>query len=109
MAGTTRLELATSAVTEHLDLEFQGLTGAGRNEKRIEEQKGTLIVPELFPDSSVGIPKPTSGRIGTDAEQTSHELGPARWKGARLISVIIADRSSQFCCHFLEPRFWIDS
>jgi hypothetical protein len=28
---------------------------------------GTVNVPELFPDSSVGIPKPTSGRIGTDA------------------------------------------
>jgi hypothetical protein len=42
MAGTTRLELATSAVTE------------------------TLIVPALFPDSSVGNSEPDRGRIGTD-------------------------------------------
>jgi len=31
MAETTRLELATSAVTDHLDLEFQRLTGDRRN------------------------------------------------------------------------------
>jgi hypothetical protein len=40
MAGTTRLELATSAVTEHLDLEFQGLTGTRRNTKARQEREG---------------------------------------------------------------------
>ena len=40
MAGTTRLELATSAVTEHLDLEFQGLKGARRNAKAQQEREG---------------------------------------------------------------------
>jgi hypothetical protein len=40
MAGTTRLELATSAVTEHLDLEFQELTGTRRNTKSQQEREG---------------------------------------------------------------------
>jgi hypothetical protein len=65
MAGTTRLELATSAVTEHLDLEFQALVVREGTQKHIEKRKGTLNVPALFPDSSVGIPKPSVGRIGT--------------------------------------------
>ena len=34
-----------------------------------------LLFPLLFPDSSVGTP---SGRIGTDAEQTSYEPVTAR-------------------------------
>jgi hypothetical protein len=59
-------ELATSAVTEHLDLEFQALAGTRGMQKHNKQGKGTLNVPALFPDSSVGIPKPTSGRIGAD-------------------------------------------
>jgi hypothetical protein len=66
MAGTTRFELATSAVTEHLDLEFQALAGTRGMQKHSKQGTGTLNVPALFPDSSVGIPKPTSGRIGAD-------------------------------------------
>ena len=35
-------------------------------EKRVKEQKGTVIVPALFPDSNVGNSEPDCGRIGTD-------------------------------------------
>jgi hypothetical protein len=35
-------------------------------QKHSKQGTGTLNVPALFPDSSVGIPKPTSGRIGAD-------------------------------------------
>jgi hypothetical protein len=50
---------------------FKDLRAQEGTQKRAQEQKGTRIVPTLFPDSSVGIPKPMSGRIGTDAKQTS--------------------------------------
>jgi len=66
MAGTTRLELATSAVTGTLIWNFKDLRAHEGAQKCVKEQKGTPIVPALFPDSSVGIPKPMSGRIGTD-------------------------------------------
>ena len=68
IAGTTRLELATSAVTV-LIWNFKDLRAPEGTEKRVKEQKGTLIVPALFPDSGVGNSEPDRGRIGTDVLQ----------------------------------------
>ncbi len=45
---------------------FKGLRAREGTQECAKEQKGTLIVPAMFPDSCVGIPKPVSGRIGTD-------------------------------------------
>jgi len=49
MAGTTRLELATSAVTEHLDLEFQGLAGAVRNTRVRNGTEGDSYCSRVVP------------------------------------------------------------
>jgi len=49
MAGTTRLELATSAVTEHLDLEFQGLTSAWRSTKVRQGTEGNSYCSRIVP------------------------------------------------------------
>jgi hypothetical protein len=52
----------------HSDEEFQGLMATDRNRNQSIEQKGTHIVPELFPGRrSVGKLELNCGRIGTDA------------------------------------------
>jgi hypothetical protein len=40
LAGTTRLELVTSAVTEHLDLEFQELADTQRSTEARQDRDG---------------------------------------------------------------------
>ena len=54
MAGTTRLELATSAVTGTLIWNFKDFRAQGETQKRVKEQKETLTVPALFPDFDRG-------------------------------------------------------
>lgn len=48
--------------------------------ERSKRGKGTVNVPTLFPDSSVGIPKPISGRIGTDALQVAPKNAPPAFR-----------------------------
>ena len=49
MAGTTRLELATSAVTEHLDVEAQALMRSSKEYKVLKTHRREYL---LFPDCS---------------------------------------------------------
>jgi len=48
---------------------FKDLRAREEAQKHSKKGKGTLNAPVLFPDSSIGIPKPISGRIGTEAEE----------------------------------------
>jgi len=64
MAGTTRLELATSAVTEQLDVEIQALTWSSKERKVLRKRSRVFV---LFPDCSrerVGSKSQIGGRIG---------------------------------------------
>ena len=47
--------------------EHEDLRAREGTQKHVKTGKGTLNVPVLFPNSSVGTPKPSCGRIGTDA------------------------------------------
>jgi hypothetical protein len=66
MAGTTGLEPAAAAVTGTMIWNFKDLREREGTQKHGKKGKGSRNVPVLFPDSSVGIPKPSRGRIGTD-------------------------------------------
>lgn len=47
--------------------DFKDLRALEGTQKHSKNGKGTVSVPGLFLDWSVGIPKPSRGRIGTDA------------------------------------------
>jgi hypothetical protein len=102
MKNKTSFESGAASSREKSDTQFRtslnsgcckGLRAHERTEKRVKEQKGTLIVPALFPDSSVGIPKPMSGRFGTDVQELS-----------RGRSVVRPDHSNQSLTFYLVTR-----
>ncbi len=91
MAGTTRLELATSAVTERRDLEFQALTGISKERNVLKTHRREFL---LFPDCShnrnrsVGNSEPNCERIGTDVKAASR-------KGLKILRVELLSRSTK--------------
>jgi hypothetical protein len=58
MAATTGLEPATSAVTEHLDSEFQGLTSTGRNSKPPWGTRGNAYCSRTVPANQASDSEP---------------------------------------------------
>jgi len=64
MAGTTRFELASSAVTVQIDVETQVLTGSSKERKVLKTRsREFLLFPDCSRESYVGSENQIGGRI----------------------------------------------
>ena len=113
MAGTTRLELATSAVTEHLDLEFQGLTGSSKEHKVVKTRRREFL---LFPDCSHDAASdsetkfadglaPTRGEREITWSWFYKELRGSRWTEMEGLSILRHSHCRPFAASFSHPTF----
>jgi hypothetical protein len=67
---------------------FKNLRAPEGTQNQGKKGKGTLNVPALFP-SKVGIAKPMSGRIGTDAKASNNESRSLASSGKSFVMRII--------------------